>query len=96
MEAEGYNSLRGTSAMQEPSRNEQEMLVLGVGTAKRKFGQRAEVLFHSALQVKEMHSSLGLLFLCDFNEIHALCIFMLQKSYLCMKIVDEEEGISKC
>lgn len=89
--------------MQEPVRKEQEMLVRdscwGVGTATRKFGQRAEVqnvrFLHSALQVEEMHNSLDLLFLSGCNEIHALCIFMLQRSYLCMKMGDEEKGISK-
>lgn len=52
-----------------------------------------KVMFlHSALQVKEMHNSLDLLFLCDCNDIHALCIFMWQNNYLCMKIVDEEKA----
>lgn len=74
--------LNGSWGLQLPQRHfcyaraqQEQMLVgswcWGVGTAKRKFGQRAEVqkvmFLHSALQVKEMHNSLGLLFLCDCN-----------------------------
>lgn len=58
----------------------------GAGTVMGKLGlaenrSKKVIFIHAALQVKEMHGLLDMLSSCGYNEMHRLCIFILQNDH---------------